>query len=108
MAYGKKFAYTVTTNAGGVASFVAPEMNGLLNRISYTKVDFADGVDFTITTDDGVSVWTEVNVNASKRVFPEGAGTSGYHPIILADQKITIGIAEGGNVKSGTFTFYLY
>jgi hypothetical protein len=108
MAYGKKYTVTVTTNSSGVASFVVPAMNGIINRIAYTKVDFADGVDFAITTEDGVSLWTENNVNASKRVFPEANGGNSHWQIVLADQTVTIGIAEGGNVKSGTFTFFLY
>lgn len=108
MPYGKKFSHIVTTAADGTASFVAPAMNGMVNRITYTKDDYADGVDFTITTEDGVSLWTEANVNVSKTVFPEGAGAAGTERIVLADQTVTIGIAQGGNTKSGTFTFYLY
>jgi methenyltetrahydromethanopterin cyclohydrolase len=108
MAFGKKFSYTVTTAADGTASFATPEMNGKVNRITYTKVDYADGVDFAILTDESLSLWTENNVNASKSVASDIGSGNHHYQIVLADQKVTIGIAEGGNAKSGIFTFYLY
>lgn len=108
MAFGKKVIVSVTTLADGTASVVVPAMNGLVNRITYTKDNFVDGVDFDIKTQDGVNLWVENNVNNSKTVFPEANGGSAHWQVVLADQTVTIGVAQGGNATRGVFTFYLY
>lgn len=101
--------------------YLAPDgevVTGRLVNLIYTKTDFADGVDFTITSEDGgQTLWTETNVNASKTVAPMQAAhsTAGvaltYNsteplvvPVYLAADRIKIVIASGGTTKTGTFT----
>lgn len=122
MSYARRFSTVVTTSTGGAATvYLAPEdepITGRLVNLIYTKTDFADGVDFTITSEDGgQTLWTEANVNASKTVAPMQAAhsTAGvaltYNsteplvaPVYLAADRIKIVIASGGNTKTGTFT----
>lgn len=116
------FETTVTTDASGNATAYAPSVGrcrGLLETIQYEKVDFADGVDFTITDEEtGESLWTDTNVNASEIVRPTAplhsqAGAprllaSAGEPVvgkIAIVSRIKIVIAQGGNAKSGTFRF---
>lgn len=116
------YEVTVTTDASGDAVAYAPSAGrarGRLESIQYTKVDFADGVDFTITDEEtGESLWTDTNVNASEIVRPRApvmdqsgaarlyadAGT-GVSDKIAIVSRIKIVIAQGGNAKSGVFRF---
>lgn len=126
----ERHAITITTAAGGGATASLPEpgaapgvgpgrsLTGRILTLIYAKDDFADGVDFTITVEStGETVWTEENVNASKTVVPGQPthSTAGvvatydatrvvFAPIVLANDRIEIVIANGGDTKSGTFT----
>ena len=77
----------------------------------------ADGVDFTITTEaSGQNLWVDTNINASEVVHPRAQvhdvdgsaltfdGTRKVcEPIAVANERVKIVIAAGGNAKSGTF-----
>lgn len=114
----KRYKVTVTTDASGNATAYTPRLSGLADAIHYVKGDFADGVDFTITSEaTGVSLWTDTNVNASEVVRPRApthdqagaallyasGGTAVSERIALANDRVKIVIAQGGNAKSGTF-----
>jgi hypothetical protein len=114
------YEVTVTTDASGDAVAYAPSAGrarGRLESIQYEKVDFADGVDFTITDEEtGESLWTDTSVNASEIVRPRApvmdqagaarlyadAGTAVADKIAVVS-RIKIVIAQGGNAKSGIF-----
>ncbi|RYE71000.1 MAG: hypothetical protein EOP19_32520 [Hyphomicrobiales bacterium] len=118
------YEVTVTTAADGSATAYAPsagKCRGLLEAIQYEKVDFADGVDFTITDEvTGESLWTDTNVNASEIVRPRAAvadqagaarlyaagGTAVAEKIAIVS-RIKLVIAQGGNVKSGKFRLHI-
>jgi hypothetical protein len=111
---------TVTVDAAGAATAYLPssgKCRGLLESIQYEKVDFADGVDFTITDEEtGESLWTDTNINASEIVRPRApthdqagaaklyasGGTAVGEKIALVS-RIKIVIAAGGVSKSGIF-----
>jgi hypothetical protein len=116
------YELTVTTDASGNATAYAPSAGrcrGLLESIQYEKVDYADGVDFTITDDEtGESLWADTNINASEIVRPRApvmdqagaarlyaAGGTAVAERIAIVSRIKIVIAQGGNAKSGTFRF---
>lgn len=116
----KRFKVTVTTAADGSATAYSPRLSGELDSIHYVKGDFADGVDFTITDEaTGESLWTDTNVNASEVVRPRApvmdqagaarvyaaGGTPVSSKIAIGNSRIKIAIAQGGDVKSGTFHF---
>lgn len=108
-----------TSPVSGAADPLLP-LNGEVRAVIYTKDDFANGVDFTITGEEtGINVWTESDVNASKTVHPmvPGSGQDGValvyaavgEPVpaglpVLANERLKIVVAQGGNAKSGTFT----
>lgn len=111
---------TVTTDAGGDATAFLPTpgsgesaLDGRVLRISYTKTDYATGVDFTITSEKTLqNLWVESDVDASKSVGPtqviqhdDGTDRLGGGAYIhIANERIKIVVANGGDTKSGLFT----
>ena len=113
---------TVTTAADGSATAYSEVLTGKLSQIRYVKTDFANGVDFTITAEaTGETLWAQLDVNASVTVAPRqathntagvaalyaAAGTAVNDLIALANDRIKIVIASGGNVTTGTFHIIL-
>ena len=122
MSYAQRLVVPVTTAADGSATAYSPVITGKLSQIRYVKTDFDNGSTITITAEaTGETLWTEAAVNASATRAPRqathstagaaalyaGAGTAVNDKIALADDRIKIVIAAGGNVKSGTFHFIL-
>jgi hypothetical protein len=114
----KRYKVTVTTAADGSATAYTPRLSGKVNAVHYVKTDFADGVDFAITSEaTGQGIWTDTNVNASEIVQPRApthdqagapllyasGGTAVADRLALANDRVKIVIAQGGNAKSGTF-----
>lgn len=117
--HAKRYTVTVTTASDGTATaYTSANVNGPVLSIQYVKTDFDNGVDFTITGETtGLGLWTDTNVNASETVAPRqpvhdqvgaallyaAGGTAQVDYVYLADERVKIIIAQGGNVKSGTF-----
>ncbi len=116
-----KHEVTVTVDASGDATtYTSEPVNGRIFTCIYTKDDFANGVDFTITTNDTAqNVWVQDDVNASATIAPRqathstvgvaslyaGSGEPVEDHVVATDEHIKIVIASGGNATSGTFTF---
>jgi hypothetical protein len=113
MSYAQRHRVTATTIADGSATVYSPAITGRIVSISYVKTDFADGVDFTITAEaTGQSLWTDTDINTAETVYPLAAGNLGASgaassltevPIILANDRVKIVIAAGGDTKTGAF-----
>jgi hypothetical protein len=118
MAYVQRVTVSVTTAADGSATSYSGVVTGILSQIRYVKTDFDNGVDFNITAEaTGETLWAQDNVNASVTVAPRqpthdtagvaslyaAAGEPVESKIALANDRVKIVIAQGGNVKSGTF-----
>ena len=116
MSYAKRYRKVITTASDGSAEVYTGEITGKIISITYTKDDFADGVGFTITGEDtGINIWTQTNVDATATVAPkmpthsqagvanDTAGDVLLSDIWLAQERIKIAIANGGDAKSGTF-----
>lgn len=116
--YAVRSTVTVTTDASGVGEGFTVHLNGRIHQIRYVKVDFENGVDFTITNEaTGETIWAENNVDASKTVAPRQptsttAGAAAVYTdddkpvldhIVVAGDRIKIAVASGGNAKSGVF-----
>lgn len=117
--YCRRHAVSVTTAADGSATaYTSTTVNGAVRSIQYVKTDFDNGVDFAITLETtGQGLWTDTDVNASEIVCPRqpthdaagaarlyaGGGTAVSDFIYAADERVKIVIAQGGNVKTGTF-----
>lgn len=122
MSYAERHTVTLTTNSSGAATGYTPTLTGRVVSIIYTKGNFEDGVDFTITGDvTGQTIWAEQDVNASKTVAPRQPAHSSAgvaldypvgeedtlpltSPIYVAKERVKIVIADGGSAKTGTFT----
>ena len=120
----KRYKVAVTTIADGSATAYSPRLSGKLHSIEYIKRgsgNFDDGIDVTITDEaTGKTLWTESNVNATKITMPRGAthttagvaatldGTvAALDKLALANTRVKIVIAQGGNVKSGDFHIHV-
>ncbi len=116
----RRYKVTVTTAADGTVTAFSPRLAGELHSAHYVKGDFADGVDFTITSEaTGETLWAESNVNASAVRYPRqpthsnagvaalyaAGGTAVQERPALGNDRIKIVIAQGGNAKTGTFHF---
>ena len=111
---------TITTDAAGDATGYTAVAHGRILSVRYAKAasgNYTDGVDFTITLEKtGEQVWTEVNVNASKVVYPRVGvhdtvgvaatlnGTQAMRDYLHAENdRVKIVVAAGGDTKVGTF-----
>lgn len=119
MSYAQRLAaIPVTTAADGSATAYSEICTGKVSTIRYVKTDFDNGSTITMTSEaTGETIWQESNVNASATRAPRqathsnagvaalyaGGGTAVNDKIALANDRIKIVIASGGNVKSGTF-----
>ncbi len=112
MSYVEYQDVAVTTAAGGGATVYSTVVRGRIQQVQYIKTDFADGVDFAITTEvTAQNIWTETNVNAAKVVNPVTAadlesGTASTLTelgIYAAAERVKIVIVAGGNTKTGSF-----
>lgn len=114
----KRYVVSVTTDGSGDATSYTPVLSGRLAQIHYVKTDFADGVDFTISSEaTGEGLWTDTNINASATRAPRllnyttagvaalYAATFGVYEcqIVLASDRVKIVVAQGGATKTGTF-----
>jgi len=117
--YAQTHVVEVTTGTATGVGYT-PVVTGRILQIRYVKPasgGFDDGVDFDVTLEDsGVAVWSEDNVNASKTVCPRQAahGVDGVaaeyatgfpveEPVVVADERIKVAVAAGGNGTTGTF-----
>jgi hypothetical protein len=114
----RRFVVPVTVNAAGDATAYSPTLYGLLVSISYVKTDYANGVDFVITTETGgETLWSELNVNASTTRYPRvgthstagvaslyaAGGTAVQARVGVGGDRVKIVVAQGGVSTSGAF-----
>lgn len=122
MSFVQRKIVPVTTDGSGDSTDYTPNLTGKISHIIYTKTDFANGVDFTITAEaTGETIWTESDVNASKTVAPRqathsnvgvaslyaAAGEPVEAPICLDNDRVKIVVASGGATKTGKFEVIL-
>lgn len=107
----------LTTAADGSATGYTPTVTGRVLSLRYVKTDFADGVGFTVTSEaTGETIWAEAAVNASASRAPRlathgsedgavakyaAAGTFVRDYAFLANDRVKIVVASGGDVKTG-------
>lgn len=115
MSFPQSVSVTVATIADGSGTDYTEVIRGRIIAVKYTKVNYADGVDFTITTEDSLrDVWVDTNINATESVVPrllcdgtDGADlTAVYDYIRVFNERVKIVIASGGDTKTGTFTVF--
>ncbi len=120
--YPRRISVTVETAAsGGLGEGFTELIFGRLFSIAYVKDDFAAGVDFTITTETTLrNLWVEEDVDTTEEISPrqpchDSTGAARFYndggdePVldhfVIANERIKVAIAQGGDSKSGTFHF---
>jgi len=118
MSYAERHAVTITTDTNGDGTGYTPVVTGQIVQITYTKTDYAAGVDFDVTGEaSGVVIWDQDNVNATATVAPRQAthttlgaaalyaagGTAVLDGVYVANERVKIVVASGGDTKVGTF-----
>lgn len=109
---------TIVTNSDGDGTGYSSVVRGHIVNVIYAKTDYADTVDFTITTEDTLqNVWVESNVTAAKTVAPRqpthstvgvaslyaAAGEPVEDHVRACGERIKIVVAAGGDTKTGAF-----
>lgn len=122
MSHVERHTVAVTTASDGSATaYTSTNITGRIHAVQYVKAgsnNFSDGVDFTITTETTAqNIWVDTNINASETVYPRvptcdtaGAASlyaAGGEPVedhmAIANERVKIVIASGGNATTGTF-----
>lgn len=114
----RKFTVTATSDGSQVGTHYTPYVTGYIESVQYVKVDYTDGVDFTITAEaTGEDIWVDTNINASEVVRPRAAthSTAGVAAVYVAAgaavndriavsrDRVKIVLAQAGATKTGTF-----
>jgi hypothetical protein len=117
----RRIKIPVTTAADGSATAYSPRTSGKIHSVQYVKDGsngYANGVGVTVTAEaTGEQIWAEAAVNASAVRYPRAAthsnagvaslyaasGTPVQAPIGVANDRIKIVLASGGNAKVGVF-----
>jgi len=120
-----KHVVDITTAADGTASGYTPPVNGRILQIQYAKDDttpYADTVDFSITAEESATpIWVQANVTASALVAPRqathstagvaslyaAAGTAVNDYVCVAQERVKITLAQGGDTKTGRFIVWV-
>lgn len=109
-----------TTTAGGAATVYSSAFRGYVHAIRYVWADGDTGLDATITDDaSGLPILTITNAGvASTNHYPRAAtvgitnaalvyaGTDAVTDRIPVTSKVKFVIAQGGNVKTGSFIVF--
>lgn len=108
----------VTTAAGGGATVTdTMKLRGRLYAVQLVDGDFDDGVDVTITCEQGnlsIPLLAKADFNTDQMVYPrvaaalntDGSALTQYvEPVVSGELKVVV--AQGGNAKSGSFIFYV-
>lgn len=121
MSFVQRSTVAFTTAADGSATAFSDRVTGKVTTIRYVKPNsggFDDGSTITMTAEaTGEAIWSEANVNASATRAPRqathsiagaaslyaAAGTAITDGIALANDRVKIVIASGGNAKNATF-----
>lgn len=115
----KKVRLDITTDGSGNATVQSEDkdLEGLLYAVQLIDGDFDDGVDLTLTSEDGNlanPLLTKADFNTDQMVYPrtlEHLNTTGGNltthtmPIVLGRLKAVI--AQGGATKSGSVVAYI-
>lgn len=122
MSFITKHTVTVTTDSSGDGTaYTTAAVNGRLLGVQYVKTDYANGVDFDVTLEgSALAVLSVDDVNASAVYWPRVAlhNTSGValtydatEPVTdtlpVANERIKVVVAAGGDTKTGTFYIYV-
>lgn len=113
----RRIKLDVTTDGSGDGSAVGESVFGTLYAAQLVDGGFDDGVDITITAEQGdlsIPVLTKADFNTDSIFYPRvlqqlgsdgTALTTHCEPIVVGRVKAVV--AQGGNAKSGSFILYI-
>lgn len=125
MAYVQREVVDITTDAGGDGTGYTGVVTGRVLAIRYVADGtnpYANTADFTVTAEaSGLSVVTVTNESGSNTYYPRAAtvstanaaalyaagGTAVNDCIPVAQERVKIVVAQGGNTKTGRFHVYI-
>lgn len=117
--YAERHTVTLTTDGSGNATGYTPVVSGRVLAVHYVKAasgGFADGVDFDVTVEStGEVLLDKDDINASASFYPrkqvhDTTGTAATldgtramrEPVVVAEDRVKIAVASGGDTKSGS------
>ena len=122
----ERITTTITVNASGDGTGYAVVKQGLnhgnIHAIRYVKDDYVAGIDVVITGETSeIAILSVTDMNASATYFPRAAtcdvsaaasfyaaeGEPVEDRIPIANERIKIVVASGGNTKTGTFHIWV-
>lgn len=104
----------IVTSAAGAGVGYTNVINGRVLTIRYIKPQsggYAAGVDIDVETEhSGIVIWSQDDVNASATVCPRqathdtaGVEDNGNDGIFVANERLKITVADGGDNATGQF-----
>lgn len=114
----RRFPVPLTVDASGDGTGYSSPIYGELESIAYVKTDFANGVDFVITTETGEqTLWAEEDVDASAVRHPraqtsDNAGAGALYVALgeavnrrigISADRVKVVVSNAGDSTSGTF-----
>lgn len=117
----KKSVSLTSSSTGGVTGYIDACIGSLAHFV-YTRTDMATTADITVTTETtAIPIWTGTDLDATTIISPRVAahtntgtafltlasslgGQNVPVPISIPNERIKIVVAQGGSVKTGTFT----
>lgn len=113
----KPFVLPVTTDASGNGSFETQKVIGRVYAVQLVDGNFDDGVDITLTSEDAdlsIPILTKADFNTDQMVYPRVAcalNTDGtaltVYDMPVCNGTIKAVVAQGGNVKNGSFKVFV-
>lgn len=119
----QRHVVTVTTDgAGDGTGYTEYPVYGLVHAVRYVKVDYANGIDATITGESsGIAVLAVTNMDATATYLPRfatvdnvaaaslyaAAGEPVEDRVPVAMERVKIVVAQGGAATSGTFHIFV-
>lgn len=122
MAYITRHVVAITTDASGDFTGYTPVVNGFVQGVRFVDTDLDAGADITVTCDvSGQAIVTLTNQANTATVLPRAAthdvagaallyaagGAAVSDLIPVADERIKVVVAQGGNATTGTLHVYV-
>lgn len=119
--YCERHTVSLTTDGDGAATGYTPVVSGRVLSVVYTKTDFANTADITVTADvTGMAILTLTDQTASGTFHPRAQvhGPTGTaltfngtqtvnEPVPVAQERVKVVVAQGGDTKTGSVTIVL-
>lgn len=105
----------LTTDGAGACTALSAAFSGRVLAVKYTKVDFTNGADLTITTSRlAQPILTLTDPDATVFKYPRvlvqdqaGVDTTLREPVYVINDQVKVVVAAGGAAHTGTVTLII-